>query len=352
MTFENLTVSRICLHEVYPRGEDGNVVPPQYAPGLFQLGGPALATFRSRVLSAFKSDGHSMEMAIRDAADGSAVQIGSSLMESDNEGFVQVSRLFADNLATAQNSQRIPGGLVVVFEGTVGHPAKRYFGVMKAELHEGLQKLDDLQAVFVNNLFLSKGTKLYKIGLFIFDDPDGALNFPQQWTPYLYDQLLTSSRRDGAANYFYSGFLGLNIPENSAHQIRQFFEKTKDFIRSSDAPVELKTDLYNGLYTYLKVDQRPTIQVQQFADDYMPPDMTDNYTNFMRGQKFPTRAIDKDLSEVLGSLRQRRVRFDRRLTLVGPPDAFADLVEIESIHTENGRVATLITIKGGIESQE
>lgn len=352
MTFENLTVARICLHEVYPRGQDGNVVPPQYAPGLFNLQGKALATFKSRVLSAFKSDGHSMEMAIRNSADGDAVQIGASIIEMDDAGFVEASRQFADNLAAAQNSQRIPGGLVVVFEGTVGHPAKRYFGVMKAELHEGLQKLDDLQAVFVNNLFLSKGTKLYKIGFFILDDLQEVIEFPDNWKPHLYDQLLTSSRRDGAANYFFSGFLGLDIPEDSAHRVRQFFEKTREFIRSSGATTEIKTDLYNGLYTYLKVDQRPTIQVQQFAQDYFSPELSDNYTNFMRGQNFPTRAIDKDLREVVGSLKQRRVRFRGRVTLSGPPDAFADLVKIEATRRDDGSVATVITIEGGIESQE
>ncbi|WP_137871631.1 nucleoid-associated protein [Sphingopyxis sp. 2PD] len=260
MALENLTVSRVCLHEVYVRDDAGNVVQPQYAQGLFQLQGAALNAFRSRVLAAFKSDGHCMEMAIRDSGAGSAVAIGAELLNGANDAdFILQSRHFADKLAASQTSQRIPGGVVVVFEGSVGQPANRFFAVMKAELHEAFQKTGNLQARFVSDLFLSKGTKLYKIGLFMDEGAADDADFPDGWSPLLFDQLLTASRRDGAANYFYSNFLGLDIPEDSAHRVKQFFEQTKSYIRSSNLPRDQKVDLFNGLYTYLKVDQSPTI---------------------------------------------------------------------------------------------
>ena len=95
------------------------------------------------------------------AARGAAI-----VLTTDGE-FVRQSHAFADKLAEAQTSRQYPGGLVVVFDGSVGRESLPFFGVMKAELHEGFLKQDDLQATFVQDLFLTPKTKLYKIGMFV-----------------------------------------------------------------------------------------------------------------------------------------------------------------------------------------
>lgn len=352
MALENLTIRRICLHEVYPRADDGNVVTPTYSAGLLTLPANAAAAFRSRVLAAFKSAGHCMQMAIRDFAAGSAVAIGQELVGLGDADFVTRSREYADKLAAAQTSRRIPGGLVVVFDGTVGHPATPFFAVMKAELYDGFMKTGNLQATFVSSLFLSPGTKLYKIGLFVGDGAQPRPALPSGWNPFVYDSLMTGTRREAAATYFHSNFLGLDIPEDAAQRVRQFFEKTKDFIRAAPIDQGNKVDLFNGLYTYLKVDQTPTIQVNQFATTYLPDGLSQTYLDFMNVQNFPAGAIAKDLNEVGASLRMRRMRFPNRLTLSGPPEAFRDLVEIETIHSDGGGDWTRITIRGALEAED
>lgn len=352
MALENLTIGRVCLHEVHRLGNDGNVVAPTYGTGLLQLAGVALDAFRARVVAAFKSNAQCMEMSIRQFGAGSAVGIGSTLEAQVDPDFVAVSRQFADSLAAAQTSRAIPGGIVVVFDGTVGHPATPFFAVMKAELHEGFIKTDNLQARFVNDLFLSPKTKLYKIGIFISDGarPRGPL--PGGWTPVVYDSVMTASQRDAAATYFYSTFLGLDIPINAAHQVRQFFDKTRSFIAGLNIDQESKVDLFNGLYTYLKLEQGNTVQVSQFCDRFMPPAMGDDYKRHMRQQNFPTTAVAKDLSEVRGSLRLRRFRFPGSITLSGPPDAVRDLVSVAPIISDEGDEWTQVTIRGRIEAQE
>lgn len=349
---ENLTVGRICLHEVHRLGDDGNVVAPTYGTGLLQLHGPALDAFRARVIAAFKSNAQCMEMSIRQHSVGSAVATGSALGALQDGQFVVASRQFADSLAAAQTSRAIPGGLVVVFDGTIGQPVTPFFAVMKAELHEGFIKTTDLQAQFVNDLFLSPKTKLYKIGIFISDGVQPRQPLPAGWSPIVYDSAMTASQRDAAATYFYSTFLGLDIPLNAAHQIKQFFEKTKTFIATSDLDPEAKVDLFNGLYTYLKLDQGNTVQTSQFADRFMPPDMADGYKRHMRQQHFPTSAVAKDLSEVRGSLRLRRFKFPGAITLSGPPDAVRDLVSVSPLLGDGGEQWTQVTIRGRIQSQE
>jgi hypothetical protein len=349
---ENLTIGRICLHEVHRLGDDGNVVTPTYGSGLLQLNGRALDAFRARVVAAFKNNAQCMEMSVRQHDPGSAIAIGSVLGGLLDAQFVRETRKFADALAGAQTSRAIPGGLAVAFDGTVGHPATAFFAVMKAELHEGFLKTTNLQAQFVSDLFLSPKTKLYKIGIFVSDGIHPRPGLPAGWSPIVYDSAMTASQRDAAATYFYSTFLGLDIPTNAAQQVKAFFQKTKAFIATLDVAQEDKVDLFNGLYTYLKLDQGNTVQVSQFADRFMPQVMADNYKIHMRQQRFSPAAIAKDLTEVRGSLRLRRFKFSRSITLSGPPDAVSELVTVSPIVGDGGKQWTQVTIRGPIEAQE
>lgn len=353
MTLENLVLGRVCLHEVHRRADDKTIITPTYSTELLSLPDRAKQVFVSRIIAAFKSSAQCMEMAIRSFGDGSVVARGCALLEADDANFVLESKLLADSLAEAQSSRQIPGGLVVAFDGTVGHPARAFFGVMKAELHEGFLKTRDLQATFVSDLFLSPKTKLYKIGLFISDGVDPRPALPAGWSATVYDSTMTAAQRENAAHYFHSRFLGLELPENSAHQVKRFFEITKAFIKSAPVSEEKRVDLYNSLYTYLKVDLSPTIQVAQFAETYCPIEIRDQYRSHMRDERFPDRAVPKDLSEVSGNLKLRKLRFPSKITLSGPPEAMKELVEVETIDGHAGqRKWTLVTVRGPIEGQE
>ncbi|MDX0904848.1 hypothetical protein GOL75_26705 [Sinorhizobium medicae] len=352
MPLENVTINRICLHEVHRRSDAGGVVRPTYGTGLLALSQEALGAFRSRVVAAFKSTAQCMEMAIREYGDGSVITNGVHLVSAADPDFVQHSRVFADALANAQGSRQIPGGLMVVFDGTLGHPATSFFGLMKAELHEGFIKTNDLQARFVSDLFLSPKTKLYKIGLFVSNGLNPRPNLPDGWAAVVYDSAMTASQRDNAATYFRSTFLGLDVPANAAQQVKKFFEQTRAFIRATDLPEEQKVDLYNGLYTYLKLDRGNTIQTSRFAETYMDDVLAEDYIRHMRQQRFPDGAVAKDITEISGNLRLRKFKFPRAITLTGPPDAVRDLVTVEAINGEDGAAWTQITIRGRIEAQE
>lgn len=353
MTLENLILSRVCLHEVHRRADDKTIVPPTYANGLLNLPPLAKSAFVSRVIAAFKSSAQCMEMAIRSYGADSVIAIGLDLLDADDAEFALQSRRLADGLAGAQGSRQIPGGLVVAFDGTVGYPSRPFFGVMKAELHEGFLKTRDLQATFVSDLFLSPKTKLYKIGIFISDGVDPRPALPDGWIATVYDSAMTAAHRENAALYFHGQFLGLELPENSAQKVRQFFEQTKEFIRSVDVSEEQRVDLYNSLYIYLKMDRSPTVQVSQFADAYLPDQVGTQYIAHMREQRFPERAIEKDLSEVSGSLKLRKFRFANKITLSGPPEAISQLVQVEAVEAAEGQGKwTRITVRGPIEGQE
>ncbi|WP_336945312.1 nucleoid-associated protein [Asaia sp. HN010] len=353
MPLENVTIGRVCLHEVHRRPEEGPQLVPTYGKGLLNLNADAMAHFRSRIIAAFKSNAQCMKMAIREHGAGSVLSMGVDLVGTRLPAdFTNVSRAFAHALATAQASRQIPGGLMVVFDGTLGYPETPFFGLMKAELHEGFIKTTDLQAQFVNDLFLSPKTKLYKVGLFVSNGDKPASNLPGGWQAIVYDSAMSAKLRDNAATYFYSTFLGLDIPQDAAQQVKKFFEHTKQFIKGANLPEDEKVDLFNGLYAYLKLDKGSTIQTSSFAEMYMNDDLADDYLLHMRKQHFPIEAISKDISEVSGSLRWRKLKFSRNITLLGPPDAVRDLVTVDEIVGEEGAAWTKITIRGELQGQE
>jgi hypothetical protein len=231
LPLQNLSINRICLHEIYRRDEERAIVPPTFSNALLQLTVEARAVFASRVVAAFKSGAQCMEMDVLQFGPGSVIALGAAFVGANDHIFIDNSRSLAGGLAAAQGSRQIPGGVVAVFDGTVGFPSTPFFAVMKAELHEGFLKQANLQVSFVDSLFLSPKTKLYKIGFFVSDASPVRPALPGGWSSSVYDNQLSASQREGAATYFHSTFLGLAIPDSARHQVKQFFEKTRGFIR-------------------------------------------------------------------------------------------------------------------------
>jgi hypothetical protein len=151
---------------------------------------------------------------------------------------------------------------------------------------------------YLKDLFLGPQTKLFKIGAFLYDGVTLPAAAPTGWEAVVYDKQMTPKNRDGAANYFYESFLGCTIPVNSAQLTRRFFEETRAFINLIDVPDEKKSDLLTDLYTYLKVDQSPTVEIAAFSNQYLGPELKDDYETFMQGKSFPTNAVSKDTSDI------------------------------------------------------
>lgn len=352
---ENLSVQRLILHEVFRRRDDKKIVQPRYGGQLIQLPLAAMDAFKERVIDALGSSSQSMQMDIRDAAANSAIDIASSLLGTTDQSFVQQSQRFADKLAQSQVARNLPGGIVVVFVGTVGHPAQPFVAIIKAETQSGFRPDVGKGVIglrYLEDLFLTPAAKLYKIGMFVQTHRGGAL--PNGWSAFVYDSHMSSTNRDGAARYFFELFLGCQVPANSAFLTKSFFTNTRDFIREMPAPPERKADLLTSLYTYMKVDQSPTVEVTAFSNAYIPQSDQAAYRTFMQQRKFPLTAVPKDTSDLKGMLRQRRLVFASNIRLTAPPEAFRDMISIERIAGTDGGSSewTRIVVRDRIIEQE
>lgn len=358
MLFENLTVDRIAIHDVYRRLDDKKAIPPTYGTALISLPQEAMDYFRDRVITAMGNQSQSMEMAISAPVKAdAAVKLSADTLGCDDAAFLSISKTYADRLTEAQTRRDIPGGVLVVFDGNVGHPARRYVGIIKSETHQGFRHASTTQIQFLKDLFMGPQTKLYKIGIFVCTDPASS-TFPDGWSAHVYDSQMSSANRDGAAHYFYGSFLGCELPTNAAQLTKKFYEQTREFINKIDVPEERKSDLLTGLYTYLKVDQSPTVEISSFAKSYLGDDgLKDAYTAFMNQKSFPGAAVLKDITDIGSKLRRRRLTFSRNVQLTAPSEAFEDLVEVRSIvppGSPEGAPATWtqITIHDRIRGQE
>lgn len=365
MPFQNLNISRIIIHEIFKRNEDRSMREPRYGDQLIQLDVEARDALQQRITNALGQSSHGVEMAIQDATDSSAWNLGRCTIESagNDAQFIQISQTITAKLAAAQTNKGVPGGIVVVVDGTSGHPPCPFMCVIKAEPHGGFTRREEdghLLLEYLKDLILTPQAKLYKIGAFVRHD-QAAANAEQPtagWRSFLFDDLITQGNKLGAAQYFYETFLGLVFPSNSAFQTKQFHTLTKEFIRTANVNEEKKSDLLNALTTYLKADQIATVQVAVFSDTYLDtPELKDAYTHYMLQKHFPQQAIHKDLTEVASALRQRKLVFSHNIKLTAPADQFENYVRIQSIDGEpdaNGQVPkwTQITVRDHIRDQE
>ncbi|WP_323034899.1 nucleoid-associated protein [Pararhodobacter sp.] len=350
---ENLRISDVAVHEVFTRGQDRRLVQPEYALALENLSVEAMTAFRQRATDALSAKAKSVEMQIIRTGVGTFQGDAAAMVAlTAPEAFLQASRRVADRLAEAQTSQAIPGGIVIVFRGVTGPTDLPFVAVIKAEVQEGFRRRRDGTAViteFVNDLFLTKATRLYKLGFMV---ASGAAPYRDEaWRCLVFDHHIVASNREAAAIYFYESLLGCGFREDSAYETAKFFNLTKEFAVKNIEDRAVRHRVQDSLFTYIKNDQAPTFTVDEFAERYVPLDIRDRYQTFMRNKQFPERAVRRDIAELRSRLKRRRFKYGTDIEFSASPEAMAEgRVSIQTqdavdVQAEARGEITVITIK-------
>lgn len=332
MLFENLRVSRIVVHEVFQRNVDKSIRPPVFGEALEELSQEAMGAFRLRMTDALSGQTQSLQMRIARFGAGSFLELAEGLIGTDDRAFLAGSQAVAVKLAEEQRAIRIPGGMLIVFEGTVGAQAVPFIGVIKAETQAGFRRSRNGERAvveFLQNIFLTPATRLYKIGMMLLDDVTQPK--PNGRRAFVFDSNISVSNREAAAAYFYEGFLGCAFPSDGPYETAKFFDLTKEFVRKSELDPEKKRDVLDSLYVFVRDEQEPTFTADQFGERFLPPNLRDTYTDFMRGRKFTPNAVVRDTSQMAGRLRRRKLKFGADIELSASPEALANKVTMEAI---------------------
>lgn len=347
MNFSNLQIDRIVIHEIFERDSDRNIQTPRYGNELSVLDDKGIEAFEGRIINAIGSESNSMEMDIVSYGKGSCISIVNELINLNDNEFIEVSKGIADKLAEAQISKRIPGGVVVIAQGTVGEEIdKNCVVIIKAEIHNGFTRTNNVLA-YLSDLLLTPQQKLYKIAAFLENNTDTD-NLMEKFELCVYDHNMKKSETKDAAAYFYSTFLGSTFKKNSKIMTRDFYEKTKEVINELDITDEEKIDLNMGLYTYVKSGVNSTLSIGEFSNQYLREDLRDYYQNRMKEKEVSSTAISKDLAYLNNRLKQRKIKFTSEVSITGPSDKFNDSVNV--LECADNR--TIIEIIGKIKEQQ
>lgn len=341
---KNMNINRLVIHKIYQRTKNEDIAEPKYSTNLTILEQYPLLTFKQRVIQALGSESHSIEMDITRKETGSTYYYINNMFNTNDANFINLSKDIAFNLAKSQTRMRIPGGIIIIFSGTTGINSNQFVGVIKAETQEGFTLSSDDEIIsldLISELFLTPQQKLYKIGLFIQNTDEKCI---------VYDSNLGKSKSSEAAKYFYETFLGCSQNKNSKFLTKQFFTESQNYINNSDSlSQEEKIKLNDALYTYISVDQSPTLSSSDFAERYLlDEDDKDNYVNYMRNEiNFPQNNVMKDTSLISKSLQNKNIYFfGKDIKFTYPSYKYTDSVIIE----EEGN-DTIIRIKGKVSSQ-
>lgn len=331
MLFENLRVRRVVVHEVFQRSADRTARAPAVGDALEALSAEAMGAFQLRLTDALAAQNQSLQMRIVKHDRGSFLDVASTLMSSTDREFPGTSQALAEKLTDAQDARRIPGGMLVVFDGTVGAPAAPFVGVIKAETQPGFRRSQAAERTiieFLQDVFLTPATRLYKVGMMVRHDADATR--PEGWEAFVFDSNISASNREAAAGYFYGRFLGCALPSSGPYETAKFFDLTKEFVRRSALEPEAKRDAIDGLYSFVR-EQEPTFTAGAFAERHLPPEVRDPYDAYMRSKQFTPNAVVRDVSQMGTRLRRRRLKFGADVELSASPDVLASKVQIRPI---------------------
>jgi len=307
--------------------------PPLLSSTLIDLDADSKTTLEIRMTNALGNNSHSLEMSIRDDDSGSAFDTVSQLISSKDKDFPQVSHALPRKLAAAQGTSGIPGGLLLVLQGTTSLNNHPFVAILKAEKSEGFQRIQDpkkIEIKYLKELFLTPQTRLYKIGIFIDtlkSKPSAKALNVSSCKAFVYDHNLVQGGINGMAIYFYDTFLGLTHAPTAEKLTGDFFTKTKEFISGLEIEAADKVDLETALVTYLKVDKSPTIQIDDFAGNYFEEEYKDTYLRFMVDAGLPMTAFSKDVSRIRAKLVKRAFTFSSGVRLSAPGDGIENRIK-------------------------
>lgn len=366
MHLYNLNIDKIVIHQIFQRAEDGKVIQPKKSSELTLFAESAMGAFISRVRDAIGEDSRAVQMEIADQSESSLVVVVNKMSnEKDENAFINHSYELAQKLTSSQHSRGIPGGILVIFSGMYGEPQRRCIGLIKADVYSAYEKLEDeltkrISLKFIEEVLLTPASKLYKTAAF-FEKPivnEESEDLNDKWAVYVSDNQISQSEGKASAQYFFSDFLGFQYRSTSAKTTKEFYDATTKFLAELDKPEEDKSDLYNALSIYLKVNTSPMISSSEFAETYFgEPELIDSYTGYMESMGLPREAFTKDIDFIKNRLSLRKVSFNNKIKLTAPSEIFKKLVDIESIEGDADETGerpqwTKIIVKDKIIQQE
>lgn len=251
----------------------------------------------------------------------------------DSTTFIDFSKKLADHLNKIQSAIN-PGGFILVFCGLYDN--KKIIGILKLEKEEGAQLhqsqrdgKNTFEITNINNLILSKNTRLYKVAVF-FKESD------EFYFGSICDNQLNG--KGNVANFFLRHFLGCQLKVDYAIETRNFYNHSIGFIKQNINDPLIQNECKLFLQSYV-LNKEKTINAKKFALTYLDIEHRSKYEKYLYDKEIP-KSILKDTSYIENAIKKHLFKFENGIQIIGTNDDFEEQVQLESL--ENGNTRAIV----------
>ncbi len=354
LDLQQLSITKIVVHHIPSRDDERKPITPHGGDALVEVTGSAIDMFVRRITKALGSRSHGLKADVRDAEVSSVFQNACEMMDCGDARFIELAQKCANQLAAAQATRPMDPCKLITITGEVSALQRKYVAFIKADLQDALAEKKQSHKKTLDHLrdiFMTESQRLYKIGLIqrtvAIAPQKNSLYDSEHHAIYLFDHLLNGMETRQAAYYFYSQFIGADLAMSDKRLTRDFYEKTKDFIKSQNFTPAKKIEYVEALRSELRSNEQ-TISVRHFSEKHIPKNSQAAYETFMAKANFPQHAITKDVEYVREKLKRRqKITFSTGVQITTPANQIS-LITMKEQTAEK----TVVEIQGKVESSE
>ena len=354
---QSITIEKAIAHEVVKHKSLVSGYSPESSDQLMPLEDRDLKELIERRLNEVLGSGsHSVEMEIDKDGEGSCFTKMISLLDKEEADFVDITKGLARDLSSSQVTGAVKAGVAIFITGkrysSDSLEGEKFTCVIKADssqamIQDGVSKLNFKYAA---SMILSEQQRLLKVGFFcrngLKQNPSGKLT-KKNLDISIFDHLITPANESSGAAYFYKTFLGCKPLASAKIMTKKFHSSASDYIDRMNVDNETKVEKKNCLTAYMK-STSGTISTREFAENWMPQNLRDDFSAQMKNSGVSTKAIHKDNSLIKNKLRIRKWTFSSKVKLIVPEGDISSYIKIGN--QVNGW--TKVEIHGDLESQE
>lgn len=332
-----ITIKNIIVHSI-PKHRKGDLsIEPQYSQQESSLPDGLRVFFKEKIIQSLGSNKELRVCYNVDSVSPVSSYIN-QIISSSGGDIIEQSKLMTKYLFEIQNGQNASGILVVVY-GTIND--NNTCIIIKLERDEGAQlELDPVTKSFnikdVQNLMLTRKTKIYKVGLFV-DKVKLKIKFDGSTA----DLQIDPKTKKVVTTWFIEDFLGCVPIENPKTTTKKFYDYTTTFIQAIEDPIR-KTKYTQDLNSYLQKNSQK-LSATEFADDYLITADKDRYNKYLKEKNFRMTEFTKDNDYINNKIKTITILFENDIAIIGKKGTFDKNVNLKK--QDDGRTKAEIVSK-------
>lgn len=329
-----LSVHRLIIHEVPQHLRRDTESSPVFSEIESELDEDLRVFFREKIVESAGSSTAFGVLFDEDSPSPIPGLIGSFL--SGNGGdFIGFSKEVAQHLHDKQGGVN-PGGLVTIVDCRL--ETRKAVGILKLEKEKGVrlnqttrQGKRTFDVNYIRDLILTKKTKLFKIGFF-WTDPDGG-----DPAGAVCDDQRGYMPKTEIASFFLSDFLGCRLMDDPRVATKQFFIAAQEFFNQNLEDPAKRARAVNHLLSEV-TSGRTQINIRAFANDYLPADKRQAFTEHIHSAGIRGASIRKNLELIEGQTEKMSIEFFNDVKVIAGREAFGETVKLQSLPNGEARV--------------